>query len=287
MNDGKRSQTRKASGARVAGLALGIILVLVSVVTVAAGSMNQSVEEGRQLFQQYCQACHSIGGGVVVGPDLDGVVQRRDLDWLAKFIARPDELIASGDPVATELLAEYNNISMPNFGLSDIQVESILAYLTGAGEAGAEGAAGVDLSGGDGLRGQALFTGQRQFKNGGTACIACHNVGGAAPLGGGNLGPDLTHVYTRFGDPGFAGALVGLPFPTMQGIFSKHPLTGDEQADLYAFLIQADKQPAGGLTGSGWFWAAGVLGALLLFGIMIVFWPRQRKSISAQLRDSA
>lgn len=273
--------------ARVAGLILGVVLALISVYSVIAGSMAQSADEGRQLFQQYCQACHSIGGGVVVGPDLEGVIQRRELDWLADFIANPDQLIASGDPVATQLLAEFNNVPMPNFGLSGAQVESLLAYLESAGEAGAPGASVVDLSGGDSQRGRALFTGQRRLANGGTACIACHTVEGSAALGGGNLGPDLTHAYTRFGDPGLASSLVGLPFPTMQGVFANHPLTRDEQADIYAFLVQSDQQPAGVKDRTGWFWLAGGLGALLLFAIMVVFWPRQRKSISAQLRDSA
>lgn len=287
MMNGKRPQNWYGFFARVAGFSLGITLALVSVLTAIAGSLAQSADEGRQLFQQYCLACHSIGGGIVVGPDLDGVMQRRDLNWLSEFIARPDQMIASGDPVANELLAEFNNVPMPNFGLSDVQVGSILAYLESAGQTGLSGTTSVDLTGGDSQMGQALFTGQRRLANGGTACMACHTVEGSAALGGGNLGPDLTHAYTRFGDPGLASSLVGLPFPTMQGIFSKHPLTRDEQAHIYAFLVQSDQQPAVVTNRTGWFWMAGGLGALLLFGIMAIFWPRQRKSISAQLRDSA
>ena len=283
MKHGERSQNRSNSFHWLAGCALGIVLVLASVYSAVAGPLAQSADEGRQLFQQYCQACHSIGGGIVVGPDLEGVIQRRERAWLVEFIARPDQIIASGDPLANDLLDEFNNIPMPNFGLSDVQVDSILAFMESDGGAGASV---VDLSGGDSQRGQALFAGQRSLMNGGTACIACHSVAGSAPLGGGNLGPDLTHAYTRFGDPGFASALVGLPFPTMRGIFSRHPLTNDEQADLYAYLTRTDKLPESG-GGSGWLWAAGGLGALLLFGIMAVFWPRQRKSISNQLRDSA
>jgi hypothetical protein len=41
---------------------------------------------------------------------------------------------------------------------------------------------------------------------------------------------------------GMAGTLAGHPFPTMQGIFSKRPLTSEEQADLLAFFKRADKQ---------------------------------------------
>lgn len=279
-----RSRTIK----RIAAFLIVFGLCLTSGAGVLAGSMAQSADEGSQLFEQYCQACHTIGSGVLVGPDLEGVTQRRERSWLVDFISRPDQMIASGDPLAVELLAKYKNVPMPNFGLSNGQVESILAFLESGAGAGTDVAAAVDLSGGDFQRGRALFNGSLALTNGGTACIACHSVQGASPLGGGSLGPDLTQVYTRLGDPGLASALVGLPFPTMQGIFNTRPLTTGEQSDLYAFLVDADGQPARAQNSTAvWFWVTGALGALLLLGIMALLWPRQRKSISAQLRESA
>ncbi len=253
----------------------------------AARTLYQSAEEGAQLFEQYCKACHTIGGGDLVGPDLQGVTDRRDLAWLKRFIQAPDQAIASGDPIVTELLAKYNNIPMPNLGLAPAQVDSLIAYLSSPTAGGGAGAAAEPLSGGDPQSGKRLFQGAQQLTNGGTACIACHNVQDIAALGGGTLAPDLTQVFSRYGDVGLSSALRGLPFPTMQGIFMTKPLTAKEQADLYAFFQQADALPAQTTDPHGnWFWGIGGLGALVLFGVMLVFWPRQRTSISKSLRET-
>ena len=85
-----------------------------------------------------------------------------------------------------------------------------------------------------------------------------------------------------------SSALVGLPFPTMQGIFANAPLMAQEQADLYAYFQQADQQPVqSSALNNNMVWGLGTAGALILFGVMLVFWPRQRESISARLRRTA
>ena len=89
----------------------------------------EAIALGKAIFEMNCVACHSVGGGVRLGPDLEGVVARRDADWLARWIAEPDAMLAEGDPIATELLAEFNNVTMPNLQLSADEVASVLAYL--------------------------------------------------------------------------------------------------------------------------------------------------------------
>ncbi len=90
------------------------------------------VEKGEKIFQEICTACHTVGGGVLVGPDLKGVTRRRDLAWLRRFILAPDQMLNEKDPIALALFEEYG-IPMPSFGLTEEQVEAIIAYL-GAGE---------------------------------------------------------------------------------------------------------------------------------------------------------
>ncbi len=262
-------------------------LLLSTAVAVSARPLAQTPEEGQQLFQQMCQACHTIGGGKLVGPDLKDVTQRRDSAWLQAFISTPDKLIAQGDPIATQLLKENNNVAMPNLGLSEAQVAALLVYLSDP--AAAPAAAAVVLSGGDVQRGQALFEGRMALQNGGTNCIACHTVSGYTPLGGGALGPDLTQVVGRLGQPGLSSALQSLPFPTMTGIFSTRPLSPQEQADLFAFLDQANQQAAAVWqpAQTAWFWMIGGAGALVLFGLMLIFWPRQRQNRPEKLRRMA
>jgi hypothetical protein len=85
---------------------------------------------------------------------------------------------------------------------------------------------------------------------------------------------------------GMAGTLAGHPFPTMQGIFSKRPLTSEEQADLLAFFKRADKQSATPVIPNIlWLIATGILGTVILFGVMAFYWPRLKGSISERLRS--
>jgi cytochrome c5 len=87
-----------------------------------------SLENGKKHYQHICPACHTIGGGRLVGPDLKGVMSRRELSWLVRWIQEPDKMLAEGDPVATQLLREYN-IPMPNMGVSESEARDILAYI--------------------------------------------------------------------------------------------------------------------------------------------------------------
>lgn len=252
----------------------------------SASSLEQTAGQGEAIFNQKCRPCHNIGGGDLVGPDLEGVIERRDMNWLRDFISAPDKVIASGDPIAAELLAKYNNLSMPNPGLSAEEVDAILAYLESPTSTSAGGADALELTG-DPARGKALFSGQTPLQNNATSCIACHSVNGLAALAGGTLGPDLTGVVGRYGgEAGMAGVLSSLPFPTMQGIFGNRPLNPQEQADLLAYLDQADGATAGSQAqgNSPWFWVFGAAGALVLFLLMAFFWPAQRRSISDRLR---
>lgn len=85
--------------------------------------------EGEAIFSQTCTACHTIGKGQLVGPDLAGVTTRREESWLKRQIQEPDQLIAEKDPIAMELLKASNNVPMVPLGLKDAQVQSVIAYL--------------------------------------------------------------------------------------------------------------------------------------------------------------
>lgn len=96
---------------------------------------------------------------------------------------------------------------------------------------------------GSGARGESLFTGTIRFRNGGPACVSCHSIAGIPFPGGGTLGPDLTHAYRKLGPLGTRSAIETLYFHVMTPIYSAHPLTPEEQADLMAFLEQAESRP--------------------------------------------
>ncbi|MBT5775601.1 MAG: cytochrome c [Dehalococcoidia bacterium] len=216
-------------------------------------------QDASSLFQTKCSACHTIGGGDIVGPDLAGVTTRRDRDWLVSWLADPPAMIADGDPIAVELLAQFNNVQMPALGLTDADVESLVAYFEEQ-----DGGTGTPVlisepGDGDANAGRNLFTGANTLDNGGPSCRACHSIAGIGALGGGKLGPDLTTAYNRLGDGMIAMPQTG----TMQPIFTEKLLTEEEQTNLLAFFRSTD------ITGrsSEVIWQ---LGGLSVAGVVIV-----------------
>lgn len=87
------------------------------------------IAEGKTKFETICTACHTLGRGRLVGPDLAGVTSRREESWLKRQIQEPDRMIAEKDPIVMALLKESNNTPMPRLGLSEEEVEAIIAYL--------------------------------------------------------------------------------------------------------------------------------------------------------------
>ena len=90
-----------------------------------------TVPNGQRLFASKCSACHSLGKGEGIGPDLAGVTTRRERAWLARYIQAPDALRAAGDPVASALYVKYKKIGMPNLKLGASDVADLLSFLEG------------------------------------------------------------------------------------------------------------------------------------------------------------
>ena len=100
------------------------VLFFASTVPVSA----QDKAEGA--FKQTCAACHSIGKGKLVGPDLLNVQERRTEEWLLKFIKSSQSMIKSGDKYADSLFQAYNQVIMPDQpALFDGQIKDILTYI--------------------------------------------------------------------------------------------------------------------------------------------------------------
>ena len=249
-----------------------------------AAQPSGSGAAGKATFEKQCTPCHSIGGGVVVGPDLAAVTERRDEAWLARWISGPDKMLAAGDPTATSLLEEYNNVAMPNLELSPAQVDDLIAFLRNP-EGSGPATAAPTLPAGDAARGKELFTGALALQSGGPACMSCHTTANAGPLGGGTLGPDLTHVYQRYGEAGLPTTLQNLPFPTMQGIFGNKPLADQEAADLYAYFVQTDQATTAGRDAT--FVVIGLVAFALLILSSQLIWRKRLKAVRKPLLGGA
>ena len=237
--------------------------VLGSIVTIAflsTFSMSWAQVPGEKDFNTTCFACHTIGGGRLVGPDLAGITDRRPEDWLISFIRSSQAMIESGDPDAVALASEYVGLMMPDTTMSDRRIEDIISYLrlkgspalADADEGRVTGSTSIaasepatppgPASDEEIIAGQHYFQGEVRFENGGAACNACHDVRNDAVIGGGALAAELTTVFSRMGGAGVRAILGQAPFPVMQAAYEDRPLTEEEVTSLVAFLQFADSQ---------------------------------------------
>jgi mono/diheme cytochrome c family protein len=96
---------------------------------ITISSAPEDIKKGEETFTaKGCGACHKVGGGRLVGPDLKGVTARRDQEWIEKMILRPDVMVKE-DETAKKLLGEYFT-PMPNQGVdAEKDLPAILAFL--------------------------------------------------------------------------------------------------------------------------------------------------------------
>ncbi|WP_373075479.1 cytochrome c, partial [Zeaxanthinibacter enoshimensis] len=80
--------------------------------------------EGEVLFKQYCMACHRVGKKFI-GPAPDGILKRRSPEWVMNMILNPEKMVKE-DPLAKDLLMEFNGSPMANQGLNEEQARAIL-----------------------------------------------------------------------------------------------------------------------------------------------------------------
>ncbi len=85
---------------------------------------------GKKIYiAKACNACHNITGKKrAMGGDLKDITKIRDLQWLFNFIKNPKSMLKTDD-LAKQLLQEFNNIPMPQQGLTDEEVIAIIEYL--------------------------------------------------------------------------------------------------------------------------------------------------------------
>lgn len=82
--------------------------------------------KGKEVYDQMCLACHRIGKKFI-GPAPNGILERRSPEWVMNMILNPEVMVRE-DPLAKELLMEFNGSPMSNQGLSEDQTRAILEY---------------------------------------------------------------------------------------------------------------------------------------------------------------
>jgi cytochrome c2 len=88
--------------------------------------------QGKKVFEtKGCAACHTIGKGRLVGPDLKGVTQTRTTPWLKDWLKNTAKMQTT-DPTAKKLLEEYK-VPMPQQDLTDQEINSLIDYFKSTG----------------------------------------------------------------------------------------------------------------------------------------------------------
>ncbi len=270
-----------------------MIAVLILEIFIFMAGPVLAAETGEQIFVRICKVCHTIGQGKLVGPDLAGVSQRYDPEWIIPFVQSSQTVINSGDPVAVARFEEFNKLIMPDNPISRAEVLSIIAYI--------EATAG-DPASGDEVRptpldtatdtdlalGGSLFQGTTRLAGGGPACNTCHHVHQEGIMGGGTLAKDLTKVVTRMGAPGVSAILGSPPFPVMQQAYTNHDLTENEIFVLTAFLqkLDQDQEKETNSTYGAQIFSMGAFGAGLLMALYAMIWMnRKKKHVYGAIHD--
>lgn len=82
--------------------------------------------QGEEFYDLYCLACHKPDRKFI-GPAPKDIFERRSPEWVINMILNPEEMTAN-DPIAKQLLKEYNGTPMANQGLTEDQARAILEY---------------------------------------------------------------------------------------------------------------------------------------------------------------
>ena len=89
--------------------------------------MDQTmVVAGKELFKVKCMACHKIDKRFI-GPAPTGILKRRTPEWIMNMILNPEQMVKE-DPLAKELLKEFNGSPMANQSLTEKEARDILEY---------------------------------------------------------------------------------------------------------------------------------------------------------------
>jgi len=109
-------------------------LVIAAIAVLAIPFSKIHAQDGGELFKANCGACHTVGKGKLVGPDLKGVQEKHTEEWILKWVHSSQTLVKAGDKDAVKLFNDNSQIPMPDQALSNDEVKSILAFVKTEGE---------------------------------------------------------------------------------------------------------------------------------------------------------
>lgn len=112
------------------------------------GAQNSFAATGEEIYNKMCMSCHSTTDKVLMGPGLQGLIERRDKEWIIKWVKDPQGMIDSGDEYAVKLFNDFNKVPMPGFPqLTDEEITDFIAFVEAQKPAAGAATATANASG--------------------------------------------------------------------------------------------------------------------------------------------
>jgi mono/diheme cytochrome c family protein len=83
-------------------------------------------QKGEEIYKNMCTACHKPDKKFI-GPAPKGILDRRSPEWVMNMILSPETMLEQ-DPLAKELLKEFNGAPMANQNLTEQEARAVLEY---------------------------------------------------------------------------------------------------------------------------------------------------------------
>jgi cytochrome c len=84
------------------------------------------VTHGADVYKKMCTACHRADKKFI-GPAPTSILERRTPEWVMNMILDPEGMVKN-DPLARELLIEFNGSPMANQNLTEEEARAVLEY---------------------------------------------------------------------------------------------------------------------------------------------------------------
>lgn len=98
----------------------------ISSVTLGTEIDKKMATHGAEVFKKMCTACHRVNKKFI-GPAPTGILKRRSPEWVMNMILDPEGMVKN-DPLAKELLIEFNGSPMANQNLTKEEARAVLEY---------------------------------------------------------------------------------------------------------------------------------------------------------------
>ncbi|CAM1372824.1 c-type cytochrome [Tenacibaculum xiamenense] len=96
--------------------------------SIELGDIDQAVANiGAEHFKKKCTSCHKAEKKFL-GPPMKGLLAKRSPEWVMNMMLNPMEMTKK-DPIAKQLLKDYNNLLMVGQNLTEEEARSILEFI--------------------------------------------------------------------------------------------------------------------------------------------------------------